>query len=48
MNQRLQTALMGLNAIACWKEGDEVAGKFDEPASAKTARDTIKKIRELG
>lgn len=48
MNQRLQTALMALYAIACWEEGDEVAGKFDEPASAKTARDTIKKIRELG
>lgn len=41
MNQRLQTALMALHTIACCEEGDE-------PASAKIARDAIKKIREVG
>ena len=27
-----------LNEIACWGEGPQVSGKFDEPASAQTAR----------
>ena len=31
----------GLNVIASWAEGDQVQARFDEPASAKIARDTL-------
>jgi hypothetical protein len=35
---KLRTAL---NQIAAWDEGPTVCGKFDEPASAKIAREAL-------
>lgn len=41
---KLNMAKEALNQIASWSEGETVIGSFDEPGSAKTARETLTKI----
>ena len=40
----IDEAIKVLNDIASWGEGDFVNGSFDEPHSAKKARDFLKKV----
>jgi hypothetical protein len=43
----LGVALAALDDIASWKEGSKVPAGFDEPGSAKAAREAIAKVCEL-
>jgi hypothetical protein len=43
----LGVALAALDDIASWKEGSKVTAGFDEPGSAKAAREAIAKVCEL-
>lgn len=45
---KVKVLLEGLNAIASWNEGPIVNGSFDEPASAKIARQTLERYNAAG
>ena len=40
----IEISKKGLNEIASWREGAVVNTSFDEPGSAKTARETLKAL----
>ena len=46
--EKVKVLLEGLNQIAAWYEGPIVNGSFDEPASARTARETLRKYHAAG
>ena len=45
LEHRAKLLTDALDKIACWNEGEEVTGSFDEPCSAKTAREALKEYR---
>lgn len=44
---QLEVARDMLNVIACWQDGEEVNGSFDEPGSAEEARKALAKMKEM-
>lgn len=46
LRDQVEEARAGLTEIACFHEGPEVHGGFDEPGSAQTARDTLAAMDE--
>lgn len=40
----LAVAVVGLNKVASWSEGDIVDSSFDEPCAAAIARNTIREV----
>lgn len=44
LEAKLTRAVAGLNDIASWNEGEHVTGYFDEPRSARIARETLAEI----
>lgn len=46
-DQALAVAIESLTDLACWDEGPEVTGKFDEPSSARKSREALEKIQTI-
>jgi hypothetical protein len=43
--RKLEIATEALDTLACWNEGPEVTGSFDDPPSATLAREALAEIR---
>ncbi len=47
LRKKLELALEELNSLACWSEGKHVTGSFDNPDTAKSARETLARIAAI-